>query len=74
MNYATNFFVKIVKIIIKIAIYVIAIFVKIVALNAYVVIFIVTLVLYNVKNAEEEFVIYARLNAIVILLFFVMIA
>jgi hypothetical protein len=71
VNYATNFFVKNAKIILKIAIYVIAIFVKIVALNVYVVIFIVTLVLYNVKNAEEEFVIYARLNAIVILLFFV---
>ena len=48
------------------------IYVKIVIQNVFVGMSIVIFVLYHVINAQEEFVIYALINAYVILLFFVM--
>ena len=47
-------------------------YVKIVIQNVFVGMSIVIFVLYHVINAQEEFVIYALINAYVILLFFVM--
>jgi hypothetical protein len=65
-------FVKNAKRISKLAIYVQMIYVKIVIQNVFVGMSIVIFVLYHVINAQEEFVIYALINAYVILLFFVM--
>jgi hypothetical protein len=64
--YVITFFVRIVKIILRNAIYAIMIFAKIVAQNAFVEIFFVILVLLNVKNVEEEFVIIAQQNVFAI--------
>ena len=50
------------------------IYAKIVIQNVFVGMSIVIFVLYHVISAQEEFVIYALINAYVILLFFVMIA
>ncbi len=64
--YVITFFVRIVKIILRNAIYAIMIFAKIVAQNAFAEIFFVILVLLNVKNVEEEFVIIAQQNVFAI--------
>jgi hypothetical protein len=65
-------FVKNAKRISKLAIYVQMIYAKIVIQNVFVGMSIVIFVLYHVISAQEEFVIYALINAYVILLFFVM--
>jgi hypothetical protein len=64
--YVITFFVRIVKIILRNAIYAIMIFAKIVAQNVFAEIFFVILVLLNVKNVEEEFVIIAQQNVFAI--------
>jgi hypothetical protein len=64
--YVITIFVRIVKIILRNAIYAIMIFAKIVAQNAFAEIFFVILVLLNVKNVEEEFVIIAQQNVFAI--------
>jgi len=64
--YVITFFVRIVKIILRNAIYAIMIFAKIVGRNVFAEIFFVILVRLNVKNVEEEFVITAQQNVFVI--------